>query len=107
MNWFFDKWVYGTEIPAYNFEYQISKTSDGKASLNAKITQSGVSENFAMIVPIYVDFGKGGWQRLGSATINGNNSFEIKNVILPQAPEKVAICAMNDVLATSIQNKKR
>lgn len=106
MNWFFDKWVYGTEIPAYNFEYQISKTSDGKASLNAKITQSGVSDDFAMIVPIYVDFGKG-WLRLGSATIVGNDSFEIKNVILPQAPERVAICALNDVLATSIQNKKR
>jgi hypothetical protein len=106
MNWFFDQWVYGTEIPAYSFEYTVGKTSDGKASLSAKLTQSGVSDNFAMIVPLYVDFGKG-WMKLGSITIIGNTSVDIKDVVLPQAPEKAAVCVMNDVLATSIQNKKR
>src|SRR5579883_2096108 len=24
MDWFFDEWVYGTEIPAYKFTYQIN-----------------------------------------------------------------------------------
>lgn len=45
MNWFFDEYVYGTEMPSYRFDYQIKGDS-----LSGKITQSGVSENFAMLV---------------------------------------------------------
>jgi hypothetical protein len=101
LDWFFDEWVYGTEMPSYRFEYQIN--SDG--SLSGKITQSGVSDNFAMLVPIYVDFGKG-WVKLGSATLVGNRTFDITNLKLPQTPKRAAICAMNDVLALSIQNGK-
>jgi hypothetical protein len=44
--------------------------------------------------------------KLGSATIIGNSTIEIKNVKLPGAPKRMAICAMNDVLATSIENSK-
>ena len=101
MDWFFDQWVYGTEVPAYKLEYNVS----GDGMLNGKITQSGVSDNFVMLVPIYIDMGKG-WAKLGSATMVGNRSVEIKNIKLPAAPKRVAICAMNDVLATSIENSK-
>jgi hypothetical protein len=101
MDWFFNQWVYGTEIPAYKFEYNVS--SDGM--LNGKLTQSGVSDDFIMAVPIYVDMGKG-WGKLGSATIIGNSTIEIKNVKLPAVPKRMAACAMNDVLATSIENSK-
>ena len=101
MDWFFNQWVYGTEIPAYKFEYKVS--SDGM--LNGKITQSGVSDDFAMLVPIYVDMGKG-WSRLGSARMIGNTTVEIKNLKLPATPKRVATCAMHDVLATSIENGK-
>ena len=101
MNWFFDQWVYGTEVPAYKFEYSVSK--DGM--LNGKITQSGVSDNFVMLVPIYLDTGKG-WAKLGSATMVGNRSVDIKDLKLPVVPKRMSICAMNDVLATSIDNSK-
>jgi hypothetical protein len=101
MNWFFDQWVYGTEVPAYKFEYSLSK--DGV--LNGKITQSGVSDNFVMLVPIYFDTGKG-WAKLGSATLVGNRSVDIKDLKLNIVPKRMAICAMNDVLATSIENSK-
>ena len=101
MDWFFNEWVYGTQIPAYKFEYKVS--SDGM--LNGKITQSGVSDDFAMLVPIYIDMGKG-WARLGSARMIGNTSVEIKNMKLPGVPKRMATCVMNDVLATSIENSK-
>jgi hypothetical protein len=58
-----------------------------------------------MLVPLYIDTGKG-WAKLGSARMVGNTSVEIKNVKLPMVPKRVAICAMNDVLATSIENSK-
>lgn len=105
MDWFFDEWVYGTEMPAYKLEYSVNN-SDGKAVLSGKITQSGVSDNFAMIVPLYLDFGSG-WVSAGSVTIVGNKSFDLGNINLPQAPKKVAICALSDVLASNIENVKK
>ncbi|MGH9966698.1 MAG: carboxypeptidase regulatory-like domain-containing protein [Pyrinomonadaceae bacterium] len=101
MDWFFDQWVYGTEVPAYRFEYKIG----GDNSLSGRLTQSGVSDSFVMIVPVYLDFGKG-WARLGTVRVVGNSSVDLTNVKLPAAPKRVAICVFNDVLATSIQNTK-
>lgn len=106
MDWFFNQWVYGTEIPAYRLDYSITETGGGKAVVNAKITQSGVSKDFAMLVPIYADYGKG-WTRLGSAMINGNSSTDLNNLQLPNVPKRLAVAALNDVLATSIENNKK
>jgi hypothetical protein len=99
MDWFFNEWVYGTEVPSYKFDYRINP--DG--SLTGRITQAGVSDNFAMIVPVYVDMGKG-WAKLGSARMVGNSSIDLSNVKLPGTPKRAALCALNDVLATSISN---
>ena len=101
MDWFFNQWVYGTQVPAYKLEYNVA--SDG--TMSGKLTQSGVSDDFVMLVPLYIDMGKG-WAKLGSARITGNTSVEIKGIKLPAVPKRVAACAMNDVLATSIENSK-
>ena len=103
LDWFFNQWVYGTEIPSYKFEYQLS--ADG-TTISGRITQSGVSDDFKMLVPIYIDFGKG-WYRLGAANITGNNSVELKALKLPQPAKRAAICALTDVLALNIQNAKQ
>ena len=105
MDWFFDQWVYGTEVPEYDFQYSLTK-SKGQTILNAKIIQSGVSKNFVTPVPVYVDFGKG-WSELGKATLVGNTTYELKNIPLPAKPKKVAILALNDVLASKIGNNKK
>ena len=105
MDWFFNQWVYGTEVPAYKFEYSLS-SSDGKTILSGRITQSGVSDHFRMRVPVWVDFGKG-WVRLGAATLVGDSSLDLPQIPLAQQPKKVAIAALNDVLATDIQTNKR
>lgn len=105
MDWFFDQWVYGTEVPGYKFEYSVNKT-DGKTVMTANITQSDVSDNFVMPVPIYLDFGNG-WVPLGSVTVVGNKPFDLGSIELPKAPKRVAICAFSDVLATKIENVKK
>jgi hypothetical protein len=101
MDWFFDAWVYGTEIPSYRLEYQINGNV-----FTGRITQSGVSDNFSMRVPVYLDFGKG-WVRLGAANLIGNKTVEIPNITLPQTPKRAAIAAYNDVLALNIDNVKK
>jgi len=102
MDWFFNEWVYGTEMPSYKFDYQLG--GDG-ATVSGRITQSGVSDNFKMLVPVYVDYGKG-WTRMGSATLIGNSSIELNNEKLPRAAKRAALCALDDILALSIQNSK-
>ena len=102
MDWFFDEWVYGTEMPSYHFDYQLG---DGGTTLTGKITQSGVSDKFKMLVPVYADYGKG-WTKIGSVLMTGNTSTDLKAVKLPQAENRAAICALDDILALSIQNSK-
>ena len=101
MDWFFNQWVYGTELPSYKFEYKL----DGN-TLTGHLTQSGVSDNFRMLVPIYVDLGKG-WIRLGEATVVGNSTVDLPPVKLPQPLKRAAACPYDDVLALNIENKKQ
>lgn len=103
MDWFFDEWVDGTEIPAYQVGYQTGAA--GGSTITVNVTQSGVSDGFRMMVPIYADFGKG-WTRLGAAKMVGNATVEIPNIPLPQAPKRVTVCALDDVLYTSLETKK-
>jgi hypothetical protein len=105
MNWFFNEWVYGTEIPRYRLQYSITPEKDGMFLLKGALTQSDVTDQFKMIIPIYVDIdGKIG--SLGSAALQGNRTNEFQ-VRLQQKPKRVLINAYHDVLATeSISEQK-
>lgn len=98
MDWFFQQWIYGTEIPRYRFDYSLTPDSDGKVVLRGTVTQSEVSPNFKMIVPIYLDFG-GKIVRLGSAPIMGNTTTQELQVKLPEKPKRVMINYHHDALA--------
>jgi len=103
---FFDEWVYGSEMPSYKLTYSLTPGEGGKTIMSAKLTQSGVSDNFVMLVPIYLDFGNG-WAYLGSATIVGNKTLDINNIALPASPKKVTLAALQDVLAEKIEVAKQ
>jgi hypothetical protein len=96
LDWFFDEWVYGTQVPRYHFEYQLSPSAGGQVTLHMTIAQSEVDERFAMLVPVFADFGEG-MVRLGQVEIEGNTSFS-GDVLLPRQPKKVALNAYKDIL---------
>ena len=96
MDWFFNEWVYDTQVPRYHLEYQTSPADGGKVKLHMSITQSEVNDHFAMLVPVYADFGTG-MVRLGQARIVGNATSNV-DVMLPSQPKKVALNAYKDVL---------
>jgi Peptidase family M1 domain/Carboxypeptidase regulatory-like domain len=96
LDWFFDEWVYGTQIPKYHFEYQLSPGEGGQTKLHMAITQSEVDEHFAMLVPVFGDFGKG-MDRLGQIPMIGNTTRNI-DVLLPSQPKKVALNAYKEIL---------
>ncbi|MGH7784268.1 MAG: M1 family aminopeptidase, partial [Candidatus Binatia bacterium] len=106
MDWFFDEWVYGTEMPSYKLTYSLTPSANGKTMLNGKIEQSGVSKDFVMIVPLYADFGSG-WAHLGRVTMVGNTAIDLKNIALPAAPKKLAVAPLDDVLSEKIENTKQ
>jgi hypothetical protein len=97
MNWFFRQWVYGTAIPKYKFDYTLTPQADGKALLKATLTQSEVTPDFAMQVPVYLDF-DGQLVKLANVLMVGNSTNDKLELILPKKPKRVLINAYRDVL---------
>jgi hypothetical protein len=96
LDWFFDEWVYGTQVPRYHFDYQLVPQPGGKVKLHMSLTQSDVDEHFAMLVPVFADFGKG-WIRIGQLGIIGDTVHTF-DVDLPSSPKKVALNVYKDIL---------
>lgn len=48
LDWFFNEYVYGTEMPKYAFEGKPVQNADGTTSVQMKLTQSNVSASFEM-----------------------------------------------------------
>ncbi len=96
IDWFFNEWVYGTEIPKYHLDYQVTPGEGGKSNLHMTITQSNVDDNFLMLVPVFADFGKG-MVRIGQLGMKGNGSRSV-DVPLPMQPKKVVLNAYKDIL---------
>jgi aminopeptidase N len=88
MDWFFNQWVYGTEIPSFDFKYRL-REEGGKTILAGELTQSGVSSNFQSRVPFYV-YVNGHPRRLGLIAVQGSSTAR-GDISLGFKPEKVTI----------------
>ena len=96
LDWFFDEWVYGTQVPRYSFKYEFTPGEGGKIKIHAEITQSEVDEHFAMFVPVFADFGNG-MVRLAAVGIAGSSTRTV-DFIADRQPKKVALNAYKDIL---------
>ena len=61
MGWFFEQWVYGTEVPRYRPDLEVVTTPDGETpfALRGTIVQENVSDGFRMPLPIRFEFEDG------------------------------------------------
>jgi aminopeptidase N len=89
LDWFFYEWVYGTQVPRYQFKYDLQPADGGKIRVRAEITQSEVDDHFVMFVPVFADFGNG-MVRLGQVGIAGNSTRAV-NFVMDRKPKKVAL----------------
>ena len=96
LDWFFNEWVYGTQVPRYSFKYELQPADGGKVKVHAELTQSEVDDHFAMFVPVFADFGNG-MVRLGQMGIIGNSTRAV-DFILDRQPKKVALNSYKDIL---------
>ena len=103
MDWFFDEYVYGIALPLEKLDYStFEMDASGDVVLAFKITQSGVSDNFRMLVPIYLELANGNTVLLGRAKITGNTSVERKVPLkgVKEKPRRAIMNYYNDVLAS-------
>jgi hypothetical protein len=100
LDWFFDEYVYGTEIPHYNLEPDI-KDPAGDTTVHFKITQSNVSDRFLMAVPIYLQMQDGETFRLAMVRMQGNTTIDhtIHVGKLPSPVKKLILNYNADVLS--------
>ena len=96
MDWFFNDWVYGTDIPSYRLEYSLAVEPGGKRLLTGKLTQSGVSPGFKMLVPLFAEFAAKK-VRVTVMAMNGNSTRDFK-ATLPGQPRRVLLNLNHDVL---------
>ena len=58
MDWFFEQWVYGVEVPTYRLDLEVSPVVDSPSPfvLHGRIRQENVPEGFKMPVPVHLTF---------------------------------------------------
>ena len=102
LDWFFNEYVYGTQLPSYKLDSSFDTGADGDVVLNLKVTQSNVDEKFRMLVPVYVELADGNMFFLGRARMAGNNSIAQKIPLkgLKTKPRRAVLSYYDDVLAS-------
>jgi hypothetical protein len=100
LDWFFNAYVYGTEVPKYDLTSSF-ETKDGDTIAHFKLTQSKVSSEFEMSVPIYIELDEKKTIFLGHMPIKGSNSIEqtVNLGKLPNPPKRLVLNYNYDLLA--------
>ena len=101
LDWFFNEYVYGTQLPSYQMSATFDTGADGDVVMNMKVTQSNVNDSFRMLVPIYLELPNGMFF-LGRARLAGNATFDQKIPLkgLKEKPKRAVISYYDDVLAS-------
>ena len=54
LGWFFDQWVYGNQLPTYRIAWKKAELPKQEWGVVLQVTQEGVSDDFAMLVPVKI-----------------------------------------------------
>lgn len=100
MDWFFNQWVYGTEVPRYKHDLKVEKGEGDKVRIRGSVSQEGVSKDFRALLPIYVEFSKTESARVGLIPMVGEATVPVDvQFALPKKPKRALINARGEVLA--------
>ena len=99
MDWFFNQWVYGAEVPRLTSDLKVEAAGE-EIRIHGTIGQQGVAKDFRALVPVYVEFGKNELARVGLVPVVGEASVPIDvKLKLPKKPRKAFVNAHGEVLA--------
>ena len=105
IDWLYRDWIYGTDLPRYRLDYTLMPADGGKVVFEGKLTQSEVSPDFLMRLPLYFEI-DGQWHPAGRVLVRGNSTAVVK-ATLPKTPKNVSINLNHDVLAADISVKRQ
>ena len=102
MDWFFNEYVYGTQLPQYKIDYTFDHAPNGDIVFNFTVSQYNVDASFKMLVPIYLELDNGNMYLLGRAPLVGTNAIKdqvpLKN--MKAQPHRAVLNYYDDVLAS-------
>lgn len=83
LDWFFNQWIYGNELPTYKWSASTTQEPDGRYVVNVDIQTEGVSPNFKMLVPFTILM-EGDYH----TTVRLDIDAKTKRITLPKVPYK-------------------
>lgn len=100
LDWFFNEWVYGTEVPRYSLRADFTPSGDGWDA-HVTLTQSEVSDDFVMPVPIYIELVDKQVARIMTAVVKGNKTLDKTLHLgkLPGTPKRMLLNYNYDILS--------
>jgi peptidase M1-like protein len=100
MDWFFNQWVYGTEVPRYESDLKAEPAGGDEYRIHGQVHQKEVSPDFRVLVPIELDFGKNDVVPIARIGMKGEATVPIDvKLKLPKSPKRVLVNALGEVLA--------
>ncbi|MEK7331339.1 MAG: hypothetical protein AAB113_11120, partial [Candidatus Eisenbacteria bacterium] len=103
LGWFFDQWVYRTEVPTYRFASRTKRTPEGKYQVTCRVEQRDVPADFRMPVPIRIDFEDGRFTWVRILVQSPTAEFELP--LMDLAPKAVLFNDLESVLCR-VENVK-
>jgi hypothetical protein len=102
MDWFFNEYVYGTQLPSYKLDYRFDPDPNGDQVFSFKIIPANVDDKFKMLVPIYLELDNGKMLFLGRARVFGSTTVQQKVSLkgVKIAPHRAVLNYYDDVLAS-------
>jgi hypothetical protein len=99
MSWFFDQWVYGTQIPRYEYSWEREKTEGGQWVVRGRVDQHDVDSTFRVFMPITLEFDEG--RRTFVHEIIGDSA----SFVTPPLAERPKNVVFNDYLTILCREK--
>lgn len=96
MDWFFNQWVYGVDVPSFTFSYSTVQNTDGKYQVTCHLKREGVADNFEMLIPLTVFFNGEKYTHLQIWSEKPEEDIQLP--ALPENPKKIEFNTYNAVL---------
>ncbi len=104
LNWFFNQWVYRTNLPSLDVTYSYTDNSDGSVIFEGEINQKDVDANWFMPIPFTFRFGKDEMAIITLPAVGEKTPFRVK---LPKRPSATEVDSMRWLLLDDISEKEQ
>ena len=99
MDWFFRQWVHGVAAPRYVTDLQL-RAAAGRIHVDGKVRQEGVADDFHAALPIYLEFERHQYVRVGQVMLAGVAEVPVSLTLQSdRKPLGVLVNARGEVLA--------